>query len=237
MVHLACTLLLLFAPASAFAFRLDPMVVNVPLQSPRASATYTVENNTSTKIALEFSVRRREIDENGKEERPDASGFLVYPEQLSLEPGQKRAVRVTWQSDKIPERELAYRFVASQLPVNFQEGEAKESRKVNLKFLIEYVASLYLNPPRTKPKMKVVRHQVKKGILEVLVENSGSAHFLLEKVEISAEAGKKKFEASPRQLEDIRTENILPGGTRWLKVPLPAGFPSDGLSVDVDFHS
>jgi fimbrial chaperone protein len=232
---LTLALLLGLFSFSAHAFRLDPMVINVALQGPRASATYTVENNTKARIAVEFSVRHRVIDENGKEERPAAEGFLVYPEQMSLEPGQKRAVRVTWQAEKMPEAELPFRFVASQLPVEFSEDAPKEARKVNLKFLIEYVASLYLNPPRTKAKMKVLKSQAKEGKLEVLVANEGNSHFLLERLELSARAGGKSFKASSEQLKDIRTENLLPGGTRWLKIPLPAGFPASGLSVDVDF--
>lgn len=232
----ALVALFLLVPLSAAAFRVDPMVVNVALQGPRASATYTVENNTAAKIAVEFSVRKRLLDENGKEERPPAEGFLVYPEQMSLEPGQKRAVRVTWQGEKLPEKELPFRFVASQLPVEFAEGQAKEARKVNLKFLIEYVASLYLNPPRTKPKMKVAKSQLKDGKLEVLVANEGTAHFLLERLELSAKAGGKTFQASAEQLKDIRTENLLPGDTRWLRVPVPAGFTGKDLSVDVDFQ-
>lgn len=211
------------------------MVVNVALQGPRASATYTVENNTKAKIAVEFSVHRRVIDENGKEERPPAEGFLIYPEQMSLEPGQKRAVRLTWTGEKLPDHELPFRFVASQLPVEFSENQPKEGRKVDLKFLIEYVASLYLNPPRTKAKMKVAKHQVKGGKLEVLVANEGTAHFLLERVSIGARAKGKSFKAAPEQLKEIRSENLLPGGSRWLRVPLPAGFPAEGLNVDVDF--
>lgn len=215
------------------------MVVNVPLGSqPAASATYTVENNTGGKIAVEFSVAHRHLDENGREERPPAEGFQIYPEQLSLEPGQKRAVRVTWTGEKVPESELAYRFVASQLPVEFTEDGAKRDRSVSIKFLVEYVASLYLNPPRTKPKMKVVRHQVSKdGRLEVLVANEGTRHLLLEKLELSVRApGGKTFKPDAKALQELRTENLLPGNTRWLRLPLPKGFPREKLEVSVDFH-
>ena len=92
-----CSLiLLLLIPLSAPAFRLDPMVMEVPIHSPQASTTYTVENNTKAKLAVQFEIRRRLVDLNGKEERPEAQGFLIYPEQMQLEPGEKRNVRVNW---------------------------------------------------------------------------------------------------------------------------------------------
>lgn len=214
------------------------MVVSVPVASGKtsAAATYTVENNTGAKIALEFSVRHRVLDENGKEERPPAEGFLIYPEQMSLEPGQKRAVRVTWTAEKAPDRELPFRFVASQLPVEFAEDGASRDRSVNIKFLVEYVASLYISPPRTKAKMKVVKHQVKDGKLEVLVANEGSKHLLLDRLELGARSGLKTFRAAPDALKDIRTENLLPGNTRWLRVPLPKDFPAAKLEPSVDFE-
>lgn len=225
-------------PSAAHAFRLDPMVVSVPLtEKPMASATYTVENNTGAKIAVEFSVAKRVLDEKGKEERPPAEGFQIYPEQLSLESGQKRAVRVTWSADRLPGQELPFRFVASQLPVEFADGSEKRDRAVNIKFLVEYVASLYLTPAGVKPKMKVVRHQVSKdGKLEVLVANEGTKHLLLEHLELSAKAGGKTFKPSAEALAELRTENLLPGNTRWLRVALPKGFPAEKLEVSVDFH-
>ena len=80
----------------AYAFRLEPMVLSLPVTQPRAAGTYTVENNSDKKVAVEFKVRGRQIDREGKEERPEAKGFLVYPQQMALEPGEKRSVRVTW---------------------------------------------------------------------------------------------------------------------------------------------
>lgn len=232
-----CFVFLLFSPFPAQAFRLDPMVVNVPVTSPQASATYTVENNTPAKIAVQFEVKRREIDENGKEERPPAAGFLIYPEQMALDPGQKRSVRVTWQGEKLPEKEQAFRFVASQLPVEFGQDGQPSGRKVNIKFLIEYVASLYLNPPKTAPRMKMKKYSVsEKGNLEILVANEGSAHQLLEHLTLKAKAGGKTFHPNEEKLKDIRTENLLPGGTRWLRLPLPKDFPRKNLDVSVEFE-
>lgn len=223
-------LLAAFCSMPAHAFRLEPMVLTLPLSKPQASGVYMVENNTSKKIALEFQIKKRLIDEWGKEERPDAAGFLVFPEQMALEPGEKRNVRITWSGEALPAKEEAYRLVASQLPVDF--SPAASASGAQLKFLLEYVASLYLLPPGSKPKMKVIKQQLgKNGMLEILVANEGSAHFLLDRMEISLRSGKKQAALDPKALQELRTENLLPGNSRWLRIPLPKGFSDPQASV------
>jgi fimbrial chaperone protein len=223
MLLLTLALSALFAP-SAHAFRLEPMVLTVPVTEPRAAGTYTVENNTTGKVAVEFQMKERRIDAEGNEERPAAAGFLVYPQQLSLAPGEKRSVRVTWAGDKVPAGELAYRLVATQLPVDF----AKEKSGTNIKFLLEYVASFYLTPKNAKGKLKVAKQLVnEKGELEVRVKNEGNAHELLEKLELTVQGGGKTFTPPKEILAELRTGNVLAGAERVLRVALPKGFAKD----------
>jgi len=222
-----------FLPSLAWGFRLDPVVTEIPITIPKATTAYTVENNTKNKVAVQFEVRRRLVDVNGAEERPEATGFVVYPEQMALEPGEKRNVRVSWLAESMPTQELAYRFVASQLPVDF--SNQKGAASVNLKFLIEYVASLYLVPPKVKPKMKVVSQKVKGAVLEILVANEGSAHQLLERMEISLQVGKKTTKVSNEVMLPLRTENVLAGGQRLLKLTLPAGADASSVAI-VNFN-
>lgn len=212
----------LFFSVFSHAFRLEPMVLALPVTKPVASGTYLIENNTAKKIAVEFQVRRRVNSDQGQESRPEAAGFLVYPEQMALEPGEKRSVRVSWQGESLPKREEAYRLVASQLPVDFSKEKAVGGAQ--LKFLVEYVASLYLVPPGVKPKMKMVKFETKGDSLAILIENEGNAHFLLEKMNLVFKAGKKEGRPEAARLADLRTENILAGEKRWLKVPIPKGF-------------
>jgi fimbrial chaperone protein len=215
------TLLLLsfLVSGQAWAFRLDPMVLSIPVKGPSASGTFTVENNTQEQVAVQFEVRGREMDENGNEERPESKGFSIYPEQAAIKPGDKRSVRITWQGDAAPDKELPFRFVASQLPVNFQGKE--KSQKANIKFLIEYVASLYLTPPHASPKMKVLSQKVNGHELEVVVANEGSAHYLFENTGLSVTAGGKNLKIGKAFLNTLHSENVLPGGRRILKIPLP----------------
>jgi fimbrial chaperone protein len=207
--------------APAHAFRLEPMVLSVPVVEPRAAGTYTVENNTPGKVAIEFQMKERRIDAEGKEERPPATGFIIYPAQLSLAPGEKRSVRVSWSGTEVPASEKAYRLVATQLPVDF----AKEKSGTNIKFLLEYVASFYLTPKNAQGRLKVTGQSVNaKGELEVRVKNEGNAHELLEKLSVSVKGGGRSYELPKELIAELRTGNILAGAERIIRVPLPKGF-------------
>lgn len=223
----------LLLPSLSWAFRLDPMVVNIQVNGLQGSGTYTLENNTKEKVALQFEIRERVIDREGKETRPEAKGFLIYPEQMSLEPGEKRNVRVSWTGDTKLEKEMAYRFVASQLPIDFQGKEKALDQKVKLKFLLEYVASLYLNPPGTKPKMRVKSAKILKNNLELLLENTGTAHQLLEHLKVTMKANGKSTKLSEKTLQEARTENILPQTERLLKIPV--AIKAQEVAVDVEY--
>lgn len=224
-----------FFATPALAFRLDPMVQEIGIRAPFASATYTVENNTKNKVAVQFDIRKRIVDVNGKEERPEATGFLIYPEQMALEPGEKRNVRLTWTGDSMPNTELPFRFVASQLPVDFGGKDKNSANDVKLKFLVEYVASLYLVPPRVKPKMRLLSQSLDgKGNVEILVANEGTAHHLLERMEILLKSEGKQLAISGAALKELRAENILPGSKRLLRFPLPKELSKD-VSVSVNF--
>jgi fimbrial chaperone protein len=222
-------LLFVFFAAEAHAFRLDPMVNSLTVASPNASGTFTVENTGKAKMAVQFEVRKRVINEAGKEERPAAEGFLVYPEQISLEPGEKRNVRVAWTGENIPTQELAYRFIATQLPVDFQKPN---EQKTNLRFLVEYVAALYLAPVGAKPDLKVKKTSFQKGILEATLVNEGTAHQLLDRAVFTVKDGKRVVSLSRELLSEMHAENILAGSTRVLKMNLPKSVKNPTFEVN-----
>jgi fimbrial chaperone protein len=221
-------------PLPAQAFRLVPIVQEIDLKGPKASATFLVENDAKTKVAIQFSVRKRLVDVDGNETRPPAENFLLYPEQMALAPGEKRNVRLTWIADKMPEQEIPFRFIASQLPIDFQEKQKSASHGAGIKFLIEYVASLYLVPPGAKPKARLLHYEVKDGKLELLVANEGTAHLLLTQAALHVKAKGKDVAIDPEAVKDFRAENLLAGGKRLLRLPLPKGVKD--VSVDIDFH-
>ena len=114
-------------PASAFRF--IPFIAEFEPSGSGANRTYTVENTSDNRIAVEISVYKRGMNLDGTDRLQDADDdFIVYPTQVVLEPNRKQAIRVQFIGEPAPDRELAYRIVAEQLPVELDIEPASRGR-------------------------------------------------------------------------------------------------------------
>src|ERR1700682_5581388 len=118
----------LYAPP-AFAFKISPFNADMAPAGPRARLDYLLENESSEPTAVQIGVVRREQAEDGTETlSPADDQFLIFPAQLILLPKVTRTVRVQWLGPVTPQKELSYRIVAEQLPVELNKAaEAKNN--------------------------------------------------------------------------------------------------------------
>jgi fimbrial chaperone protein len=219
-------ILALCLPITAHAFRLSPMVVQFSPAGRSATQTLTLENPGNERVAVEIEVFHRKIDADGKEDRSAATNdFTVFPAQLTLEPNQKRNLRVTWTGDQAPASELAFRLVASQLPVNLQRPTNRADVKVNLKFVLQYVASLYVTPDGAKAHLEVTAAKMTKpGTAEVTLKNKGNAHRVLENARLKLIGEKGEFTVPEAAMQEVRAQNILAGDSRRFTFTVPKEF-------------
>ena len=215
---------------NAHAFRLSPMVLELKPWAKGSSGTFSVENGNKEKVAIQFEMRRRIVNLDGQEDRPPAEGFIVYPEQLTLNPGEKRNIRITWTGEQNPEKELPFRLVASQLPVQFAEKKNENGGKLN--FLLEYVASVYIVPEKGTAKVRLEKISINsKNEAEFVLSNEGKMHQLFNDFQVTFKNGEKTYAPDSETLKEIKSENILAGNKRIFRVPLPKDF---GKSVQAD---
>jgi fimbrial chaperone protein len=207
---------------NAAAFRLEPMVAEFGIDGDNASKIFRVENEGKDKIAVKVEAFTRAIDENGKETLTPTKNFKIYPDQISLAASDSRAVRVIYQGPKDLEKEEAYRIVASQLPVSFKE----DSKKTGIKFLFQFVASVYVTSDKYYPKVVVESvTNVDKENIRIKLINKGQKHALLKdvKVELKDTAG-GVLKLGPDNIKGWDGENLLSGTRRTFKVKSPATF-------------
>jgi fimbrial chaperone protein len=229
-------LALALLPGPAHAFRLSPMVVDFSPSGKGATQTVLLENPDQERVAVQLEVTRRKVSEEGVEDRTEpAADFVVYPEQLVLEPGQKRNARLTWTGDAAPPAELAFRLVASQLPVALERPTQRADVKVNLKFVLQYVASLYVAPPGAKAEVVVAAAKLKRaGLVEVTVHNRGGLHRLLQGARLRIHAGKEDFAVPEAELATLRAQNLLAGGSRRFEIHVPKSLAGP-LTAEIRF--
>lgn len=228
----------LLACQSAHAFALVPMVQEFAPSGRGANQAFRVENESAKTIAVQISMKTREMSPVGKEINQDAEDdFIVYPAQLLLKPKEVQTVRVKWIGNSKPDKELAYRIVAEQLPVNLSK-EPDSGVKINI--MTRYIGSVYIVPRGVKPE--VILDLAEQRItpdgqrqLRVRLHNRGTRHVMLRDLKLQVRAGGQTVELGPEALKGLAGENLLAGGKRELALPWPADLPDESVAVTFQF--
>ena len=230
----------------ALAFKISPFNAEMAPAGPRARLDYLVENDSSEPTAVQIGVVRREQAEDGTETLSQADDqFLIFPAQLILLPKEKRIVRVQWLGPVKPEKELAYRIVAEQLPVELNKpAEAKN----NLRLLVRYLTAVYIVPPGIHPNLArdVVVERAEPGrdpegrqTMDVTLANRGPAHIHLRNIRLTARSsgdGKTVTLSSQRLTGSMLGENILAGSVRRFSMAWPPELGVGPVSVTLEMQ-
>lgn len=207
---------------NSFGFVLEPMVASFAPDGEGATKIFRVENETKETIAVKIQAFTRQIDDKGKENQVPSKDFKIYPDQISLTGSDSRAIRVMYIGPKGLDQESSYRIVATQLPVAFKG----ESKKTGIKFLFQFVASVYVGSDKFYPKIEVESiTRSDSENLKIKIINRGQKHTLLKyvKVELKDSAGKTLILNSDL-IKTWDAENILSGTRRTFKVKSPLNF-------------
>ena len=237
-------LALLVTSFAAHAFKLTPAVISITPSQDGASAVVRVENNSDERAAIQFSILTREMDINGREKSvPVEDAFMVYPPQAIIEPRKTQTVRIRWIGESLPKEEIAYRFLAEQLPINLTKGD---DANVNLNIVVRILGSLYIRPDNTSPDIRVesvlpTTDPSGRKMLAIQVANEGSAHAILGHLSIKFHSKSpdgtqiSEVELLEDSLHGFNSENVLRGTKRRFVIPWPEGLLEGELSAQLDF--
>lgn len=232
---------LLFASVQLFAvagpaaagFKLIPIQAEFRPTGNDAVQSFRVENPDAEPVAIEITISKRAMDENGVDQlTPDEESFVVVPQQIVLQPAQVQAIRVQYVGKADLTGEAAYRMVAEQIPL---DSKAQESGG-KLRLLVRYMASLYVAPAGARSELaveSVERAAAADGSprLAVVVANRGNAHQITSEPVLAVKAGSgAAVETKPAELAG---QNFLAGGRRRFLVAVPAGLGEGPLAAEV----
>jgi len=238
---------LLAVSTTAWGFKVTPIELNFENKGSRSVQTILVENTTKEKVPVEIFAYERS-HANGQEKRVKTRDFYFFPQQFILMPGEKRNIRLSWmgvRSNVEPkdrskrmkkgkvdiEYEKAYRLVVKQVPVELKKNKAS---KTGIKFLYNYVASLYVKPGKVKPSLEVYSFKRKSSSqFEMEIQNKGGAHAILAFYDIEASKGESKTLIKMLdQDKKIQGVNLLPGERRKVTLKVPRDIDSGALKFD-----
>lgn len=236
-----CALVLLLWAVPAYSqFVFSPISAYLEPAGKAGFTTFTAANRTDSAIAVRVRMLTREIAEDGTERNEPVGKelFTVYPGQLVLEPGQERSVRVSWKEPETVERELAFRVLAEQLPVDFTgEDDSKTVNRASIDIRLKYLGTVYVLPKNGKA-------QIQAGIVgrdgvqaDLVLENTGTAHAILKNLRVVVSAGTDQdwagYQLGSKDLSALAGANMLAGGRRVAAITLPEGFPDGPARVEV----
>lgn len=219
----------------SFAFRLTPMTAEFDAKGRGATQTFQVDNNGDKEVALEVDILTRKVDIDSKETREKTKDFMIYPLQLTVKPGDKKNLRVTYVGAET-ERELPYRLIVRQLPVNLEKKKPGDTAQSQISFLFEYVASVYVKAkgsPNTKLELQATKKEGNN--VQITLKNIGNTHILFKVYNVLLSDGHEKVELdmSDKAYEAIGGLNILAGDIRRVTLPIPAKLKGDKLSAEL----
>ena len=233
-----------FGASSAVAFKISPMIAEMAPAGPRARLNYLVESDSPVSTAIQIGVVRREQAEDGTEYLPNADDeFLVFPAQFVLQPNEKQIVQVQWLGQVYPERELAYRIVAEQLPVDLN---APADGKNNMQLLVRYLTAVYIVPSgiHSNAAADLVVDPAEadsdahgQRTMDILVSNRGPTHIQLRNVQLTIRSvdGDKTVTLPSRRLpSSMLGENILAGSIRSFRIPWPPELSVGPITVSLE---
>ena len=209
------------------------MVVEFDSSGRGASQTFQIDNYSEKDIPIEIEAMTRKIDIDNKETRGVTKDFVVYPMQIVVKAKEKRNIRVIWTGGYVPESEIPYRLALRQLPVDFKVNNSSKP-STQIKFLFEYVASLYVMPKKVIPaKLEVESVKRVNDVAIVIVNNIGNVHVLFKQFDVFVSVkGGKKIEIPVKNLENYLAYNLLAGDRRRIKIPLPKDLAAGDVVVE-----
>lgn len=178
----------------------------------------------------------RDMDEYGREQNlPATNLFTLFPSQGIIQPKASQVVRVLWKGPKQLTQELNFRVLAEELPVTFG-GEALGDRQGRINMLLRYMGTLYVTPKQARPQLELLSTRLVRTndltLLEVCVENRGTAHQLLtdSRLTLTPKDGKAVV-LDKEHLQGMEGENVLAKSRRYFRINCPAELAGKDLDA------
>jgi fimbrial chaperone protein len=223
---------------SASAFQITPITQDFTPTGRGASQNFQIVNDRDEQVTVTVNIASREVDVNGNEVMKPTGEFTVFPTEVVVPPKSTQVVRAKWIGDSAPSSELAYRLVAEEVPLKVR----RDTPGASIYMTVRYVGSLYVVPKGVRANVKVLSAEPIVGAdgktrLQVLVENSGTAHAILDNPTLTVKSGAViKQLAGPALDGNMLEENVLSQHTRKFVVNWPEGIPTGPLEASLAFN-
>ncbi|MDQ8027366.1 MAG: hypothetical protein REJ23_01465 [Brevundimonas sp.] len=236
---LLSTAILIGSGIPATALNVQPVIIDLLSSGRRTSTVLTLQNTFSTTVPVELVARELTIV-NGEltETDVEAEDLLIFPAQVTVQPGQSQAFRIQWVGDPEIAGSKHYFVTVAQLPVVLPENQNAIQVLYNFKVLVS------VGSPGTRPDLSVRSATIEaredgSGYPVLTVANTGTTYGYLGKSRLTliqrAPNGDEIFRETwePEQLQQVMGLGIVPvGAERRLPLNIRLAQPNGTVSVE-----
>jgi len=198
---------LLLASLGLAEDRVSAYPTQVQLSARAPSGLLTIQNLGDEPLRFQLSLVAWEQTPTGEHRFAPTQDVVCFPPLLSLEPGEKRPIRIG-ATAAVGAVEKTYRVFIEQLPpLRSPEKSGAESQ---VRVLTRLGVPIFLAPVKPMAGRGIELADVAPGRISLVVKNKGNVHFQFRKVRLIAlgTAGEQVFE------RELPGAYVLAGGSR-----------------------
>jgi fimbrial chaperone protein len=205
--------LVTWAPALvAGEFTINPLRVNLD-RATRASEI-TVRNDDTAPLRMQVQAMAWRQDAEGRDQYEISDDLIYFPRALEILPGESRIIRVGVKAAPVS-REETYRLFIEELPPAAPANA--DPAGTSLRVFLRVGVAVFVAPAQIDRKAEITRLDLRGGVAQWAVSNSGNAYFRTERVELVglARDGAQVF------VQDFPERYFLAGVVKTLRFDIP----------------
>ena len=191
--------------ALAYAFGVSP--IRLDLGPEARSGAISVSNDDQIPLSFQMKLLLWTQNDKGEDVYEDSKDLVYFPRLMSVEPRQKRVIRVGTQAPPGP-TEVAYRLAIEEM-TPLEKGAGGPAVAVRMRFAVP----IFVAPLAPAIKTDVENLSVTAGEVRFVLANTGNQHIRVEAA---------KLLRGEKALAEVPGWYILAGARRKFAVPLPA---------------
>ncbi len=209
-------------------------------EKDKTAGRLTVDNDSDEILPLEFYIVKRSITENGDpiyDTNLEEEDFVIFPEQMLLEPGEKQTVQINYTGDPSPTIEHAYALMSEVLPVPTASLDEDERSSLNLS--VRYASMLYVRPTNQEAKLstelsfvELEKDEEQMSMLGITISNNGLIHARLVDPVLAIKWGENnELKLNKDELTPLDQTILLAKAKRSYLIPWPQQIPRDAAAT------
>lgn len=221
----------------SLAFEVSPISQEFSPSGRGANQSFQLVNDRDEQVTVTVAVATREVDLDGNEIHNPTKDFTVFPTEVVIPPKGTQIVRIRWVGDAAPRSELSYRLIAEETPLKVR----RDTPGASIFMTVRYVGSLYVVPKGIVSDVKVISARPVTDVngatkLEVVVENRGTGHSILDDATLKVSVGAVTKELDTAALQNsLAGQNVLAQRQRRFLVDWPAGVPNGPVTAELRY--